>query len=233
MFEFCIRRPVFATVLSLVLVLLGVVSYGRLTVREYPNVDEPVVSVSINYPGASASIVESQITAGAGGLDRRHRRHRRAGIDQPRRDQPHHRALQVGRGPGRGGERRARPGEPRAPPPARRGAGAEHRQGRGRRPGDHEPGVHLRPHDGPGDHRLRRPLRARPAQEPERRRRRDDLRRAPLCHAHLDRPGAAGGLQSHRPGRGERAHGAERGAAVGPHREPSTASSRCSRAPAS
>ncbi|MFZ1103956.1 MAG: efflux RND transporter permease subunit [Hyphomicrobiaceae bacterium] len=63
MFEFCIRRPVFATVLSLVLVLLGVVSYGRLTVREYPNVDEPVVSVSINYPGASASIVESQITA--------------------------------------------------------------------------------------------------------------------------------------------------------------------------
>ena len=63
MFEFCIRRPVFATVLSLVLMLLGIVSYGRLTVREYPNVDEPVVSISINYPGASASIVESQITA--------------------------------------------------------------------------------------------------------------------------------------------------------------------------
>jgi multidrug efflux pump len=63
MFEFCIKRPVFATVLSLVLVLLGIVSYGRLTVREYPNVDEPVVSVSTTYPGASASIVESQITA--------------------------------------------------------------------------------------------------------------------------------------------------------------------------
>jgi multidrug efflux pump len=76
MFEFCIRRPVFATVLSLVLVLLGVVAYGRLTVREFPNVDEPVVSVSVTYPGASASIVESQITqvlegsiAGIAGID--------------------------------------------------------------------------------------------------------------------------------------------------------------------
>jgi multidrug efflux pump len=76
MFELCIRRPVFATVLSLVLVLLGIVSYGRLTVREFPNVDEPVVSVSTTYPGASASIVESQITqvlegsiAGIAGID--------------------------------------------------------------------------------------------------------------------------------------------------------------------
>ncbi len=48
--ELCIRRPVFATVLSLVIVLLGVVSYTRLTVREYPNVDEPVVSVSHAIP---------------------------------------------------------------------------------------------------------------------------------------------------------------------------------------
>ena len=76
LFEFCIRRPVFSTVLSLVLVLLGIVSYGRLTVREYPNVDEPVVSVSTSYPGASASIIESQITqvlegsiAGIAGID--------------------------------------------------------------------------------------------------------------------------------------------------------------------
>ena len=76
LFEFCIRRPVFSTVLSLVLVLLGIVSYSRLTVREYPNVDEPVVSVSTSYPGASASIVESQITqvlegsiAGIAGID--------------------------------------------------------------------------------------------------------------------------------------------------------------------
>jgi multidrug efflux pump len=58
----CIRRPVFATVLSLVVMLLGLVSYGRLSVREYPKIDEPVVTVSTTYRGASAEIVESQIT---------------------------------------------------------------------------------------------------------------------------------------------------------------------------
>ncbi|MFT0891605.1 efflux RND transporter permease subunit [Pseudochelatococcus sp. G4_1912] len=60
--ELCIRRPVFATVLSLILMLIGLVSYDRLTVREYPNIDEPVVSVTTRYPGASATIIESQIT---------------------------------------------------------------------------------------------------------------------------------------------------------------------------
>ncbi|MDR2164349.1 MAG: efflux RND transporter permease subunit [Zoogloeaceae bacterium] len=60
--ELCIRRPVFATVLSLVVTLLGLVSYGRLSVREYPHIDEPIVTVSTTYRGASAEIVESQIT---------------------------------------------------------------------------------------------------------------------------------------------------------------------------
>ncbi|HEX2216509.1 MAG TPA: efflux RND transporter permease subunit [Xanthobacteraceae bacterium] len=76
MFEFCIRRPVFATVLSLILTLIGLVSYQRLTVREYPNIDEPVVSVSTSYPGASPTIIESQVTqvlegslAGIEGID--------------------------------------------------------------------------------------------------------------------------------------------------------------------
>ncbi len=57
-----IRRPVFATVLSLVLVLLGIVSYQRLTVREYPNIDPPIVTVNTTYRGASAEIVETQVT---------------------------------------------------------------------------------------------------------------------------------------------------------------------------
>ncbi|MEX2297254.1 MAG: efflux RND transporter permease subunit, partial [Dongiaceae bacterium] len=60
--ELCIRRPVFATVLSLILMLVGIVSYDRLTVREYPNIDEPVVSIRTDYPGASAEIVETQVT---------------------------------------------------------------------------------------------------------------------------------------------------------------------------
>lgn len=60
--ETCIQRPVFATVLSLVIVLVGMVSYQRLAVREYPNVDEPTVSVTTTYPGAAARIIESQVT---------------------------------------------------------------------------------------------------------------------------------------------------------------------------
>ncbi|MEQ8814786.1 MAG: efflux RND transporter permease subunit [Thalassobaculum sp.] len=60
--EFFVRRPVFSTVVSLVLVLVGLVSLMRLTVREYPNIDVPVVSVTTDYPGASAQIIESQVT---------------------------------------------------------------------------------------------------------------------------------------------------------------------------
>ncbi len=60
--EVCIRRPVFATVLSLMVVLVGVISYDRLTVREYPAIDEPVVSVMTTYTGASPEVVESQVT---------------------------------------------------------------------------------------------------------------------------------------------------------------------------
>jgi multidrug efflux pump len=74
--EFCIRRPVFATVLSLVMVLVGLMAYSRLTIREYPNIDEPQVSVTTNYSGASAEIIESQVTkvlegslAGIEGID--------------------------------------------------------------------------------------------------------------------------------------------------------------------
>ena len=60
--EICIKRPVFATVLSLVVLLVGLISYTRLSVREYPRIDEPVVSVNTTYRGASAEVVESQVT---------------------------------------------------------------------------------------------------------------------------------------------------------------------------
>ena len=74
--EICIRRPVFATVLSLILVLIGLMAFSRLTIREYPNIDEPQVSVSTSYSGASAEIIETQVTqvlegslAGIEGID--------------------------------------------------------------------------------------------------------------------------------------------------------------------
>ena len=60
--DFCIRRPVFATVLSLLIVLVGLISYDRLSVREYPAIDEPVVSVITGYKGASPEVIESQVT---------------------------------------------------------------------------------------------------------------------------------------------------------------------------
>ncbi len=57
-----IKRPVFAAVVSLLLIAFGIVSYTRLSLREYPDIDPPVVSISVTYPGASASIVESRVT---------------------------------------------------------------------------------------------------------------------------------------------------------------------------
>ncbi len=60
--ELSIKRPVFATVMSLAIVLFGVVAYTRLPVREYPNIDPPIVSVNTFYRGASASVMETEIT---------------------------------------------------------------------------------------------------------------------------------------------------------------------------
>ena len=60
--EISIRRPVFATVLSLLVLLVGAVSLSKLSVREYPKIDEPVVTVTVKYAGASAEVMESQVT---------------------------------------------------------------------------------------------------------------------------------------------------------------------------
>ena len=60
--EISIRRPVFASVLSLLVLLVGWVSFQQLTVREYPKIDEPTVSVQTRFAGASSEVIESQIT---------------------------------------------------------------------------------------------------------------------------------------------------------------------------
>jgi multidrug efflux pump len=71
--EFCIRRPVFATVLSLLLVIFGLVSLERLQIREYPDISRPVISINTTYRGASAAVVENKITQAleerVGGVD--------------------------------------------------------------------------------------------------------------------------------------------------------------------
>lgn len=60
--RFSIVRPVATIVLILILMVFGTISFKRLTVREYPNIEIPVVSVRTTYPGASASVIESKIT---------------------------------------------------------------------------------------------------------------------------------------------------------------------------
>jgi multidrug efflux pump subunit AcrB len=60
--DFAIKRPVASIVMSLVIILFGVVGYTSLGVRLYPAIDPPVINVSTNYTGASAEVIESQIT---------------------------------------------------------------------------------------------------------------------------------------------------------------------------
>ena len=60
--ELSIRRPVLATVLTLIILLFGVVGYLTLGVREFPSVDNPIISVTCSYPGANAEVIENQIT---------------------------------------------------------------------------------------------------------------------------------------------------------------------------
>lgn len=60
--ELSIRRPVFATVLSLLIVLVGLVAFNGLSVREYPRIDEPTVTVTTRFGGASSEVIESQVT---------------------------------------------------------------------------------------------------------------------------------------------------------------------------
>ena len=60
--ELSIRRPVLATVMTLLILIFGAVGYLSLGVREYPSVDNPIISVSCSYPGANADVIENQIT---------------------------------------------------------------------------------------------------------------------------------------------------------------------------
>ena len=60
--EISIRRPVFATVMSLAILLFGIISFTQLPVREYPDIDPPVISVVTLYRGASSNVVETEIS---------------------------------------------------------------------------------------------------------------------------------------------------------------------------
>lgn len=74
--DISVKRPVFASVISLLLMIFGLVAFDRLPLREYPDIDPPVVSVTTIYPGAASNVVETRITelvedriAGVEGID--------------------------------------------------------------------------------------------------------------------------------------------------------------------
>ena len=98
--DISIKRPVFATVLALMLIVLGMASLMKLPIREYPAIDPPVVSITTTYRGASAARGRHPDHRADRGRGRRHRGH-----------QVHHLAV----------ARRAQPGHHRVPPDPRRG----------------------------------------------------------------------------------------------------------------
>ena len=82
--DISIKRPVFATVINLVLMIGGVFAFDRLTVREVPDIDRPIISVTTTYRGASANIIESQVTQIVEDGRRGDRGHQHHYVDQPR-----------------------------------------------------------------------------------------------------------------------------------------------------
>ncbi|MBM3516050.1 MAG: efflux RND transporter permease subunit [Alphaproteobacteria bacterium] len=60
--ELCIKRPVLATVINVLILLLGGIAIDRLSLREYPDIEQPTVTINTRYPGASAEIIETQVT---------------------------------------------------------------------------------------------------------------------------------------------------------------------------
>jgi len=60
--DISVRRPVFAGVIAILMVLVGIVGFLSLPVREYPDTEPPIVSVETSYTGAAASVVETRVT---------------------------------------------------------------------------------------------------------------------------------------------------------------------------
>lgn len=60
--DLSVTRPVLASVVALLLVIFGLVAFSQLPLREYPDIDPPVVSIETRYPGAAASVIDTQIT---------------------------------------------------------------------------------------------------------------------------------------------------------------------------
>ena len=199
--DLSIRRPVLASMVSLALVLFGAIGYTRLAVREFPDVDPPIVSVSTELPGANPQVVESAVTdileeelSTVEGL-RTLTSSSAEGFSNITLEFNLERRRRGGR-PGR-----ARQGGPRPRPAARGRARAGGGQAGGRRAAvllagalgrELRPAAALRHRRSPGEE---------PPADPARRRAGPHLRRAPLLHAGLALGRRALGPRAHRAGR--------------------------------
>ena len=110
----CVKRPVFATVLILVLVVFGVFGYLKLGLDRFPKVDFPMITVTTRQPGSAAEEIERQITDKIEGAVNTIRRHRRAAVLVVRGHLAGLYHVRAGEGRRRGGAGRPRQGEPRA-----------------------------------------------------------------------------------------------------------------------
>ncbi len=224
--DLSIRRPVFATVINLVIVLdrrhlLSAPVGARISAHRRSGGHG-----GDNLPRRQRRDHRIADHPAARGFPVGHRGHRFHDLDQPLRAQPDHHHLQAHARHRGGRQRRARPRGPGARPAARRDRRADHLQGRGRRAADHLSRLRQRPAVAPRGHRFRRPLCARPAADPDRRRRRAHLRRAALRHAGLARCRQARRLQPAAERRGERADPSEHRDSRRAHRRRRRASSR-------
>ena len=216
--ELSVRRPVFATVLSMMLVIFGLVSLQRLSVREYPDIDRPVVSITTSYRGASSAVIETKVTqviedsvAGIEGIlkiesDSEDER------SQVRIEFDISRDIDAAANDVR--DRIARvaarlPMEADPPQIVKADANADSVV---------TLGVQLRHDVDARAHRLRRAQSRRSAVDCSRRRERRHHRRATVLDAHLARPPGARGSQPHRQRHRGRAAPRERRAAGGPAR---------------
>jgi HAE1 family hydrophobic/amphiphilic exporter-1 len=94
--ELCVKRPVFATVLSLVILVVGSVFYAQLGVDQFPKIDFPVIVVTTVLPGSSPEDIETDITDKVEGGGQHHQRHRRAAQQQLRGRLAGHHSVRAG-----------------------------------------------------------------------------------------------------------------------------------------
>ena len=151
--DFCIKRPVFAAVLSLLIVVLGIASLLRLPVRELPDVDCRGRRRDHRLHRRRARDRRYRHHRGDRGRGRRHRRRQDDLVAEPARPRPHGDRVRARPQHRRGGQRRARRGRAGARRPARRGRrAADHQERQRRRPGDAD-----RDHQRPAERRPRSP----------------------------------------------------------------------------